>query len=156
MTIYLPEIELLILSIKPRFAHMILRGEKTIELRRRSPRCLTEFWIALYATTPEKAMIGVVRGSEVLVTTPDDLWELVKGGCALEREEYRRYYEGTNRAVGIRLAEPISFSTPVKLDRLRYSWPEFKPPQSFAYLTSEQIQDVWDLAGMCFIRGTVG
>lgn len=132
---------------------MILRGEKTIELRRRAPRCSTEFWIALYATTPERAMIGVVRAHEVLVETPEDLWEQVEDACGVERDEYRRYYEGATRAVGIRLAAPISFSKPVSLDRLRNSWPGFNPPRSFTYLSPEQTQDVWGHAGMCYIGG---
>ena len=144
---------MLLLSINPRFARMILRGEKTVELRRRAPRCSTEFWIALYATAPERAMIGVVRAREVIVGSPDGLWADVEDGCGLGREEYRSYYEGATRAVGIRLSDPIPLMEPIPLDRLRRSWPEFRPPRSFAYLAEERVHELWDHAGMCFIRG---
>lgn len=110
---------MLLFSINPRFVHMILRGEKYVELRRRAPRCSTDFWLALYATTPVRAVIGVVRAREVVVATPDELWAQVEDGCGLGGDEYRRYYEGTSRAVGIWLEAPISFPNPVTLDSLR-------------------------------------
>jgi predicted transcriptional regulator len=147
---------LLVLSIHPRFAGMILRGEKTVELRRRAPRCPTDFWIAIYSTSPERAMIGVVRASGVLVASPDELWGTVEGGCGLGREEYRSYYQGADRAVGITLSDPTPFTKPVSLDQLRSSWPEFRPPQSFAYLAPERVHDVWGHAGMCFVGGAKG
>lgn len=131
---------------------MILRGEKTVELRRRAPRCSTDFWIALYSTYPVRAMIGVVRASGILVAPPDELWQAVEGGCGLGRDEYRSYYEGADRAVGILLTDPTPFMNPVPLDQLRSSWPEFRPPQSFAYLNPERVHDVWRHAGMCYIR----
>ncbi|OJW27633.1 MAG: hypothetical protein BGO49_23075 [Planctomycetales bacterium 71-10] len=140
---------LLLLSIKPRFAHMILRGEKYVELRRRAPRCPTDFWLALYATTPERAVIGVVRARQVVVATPEELWEQVEDGCGLGGDEYRRYYEGARRAVGIWLEAPIPVPKPVSLESLRIAWPGFQPPRSFAYLSHEQKRDVWSHAGQC-------
>lgn len=147
---------MLLLSINPRFAHMILRGDKFIELRRRAPRCSTDFWLALYATTPERAVIGVVRAREVVVATPDELWAQVEDGCGLGGDEYRRYYEGASRAVGIWLEAPISFPNPVTLASLRTAWPGFQPPRSFTYLSHEQRQDVWNHAGQCGISGAAG
>jgi len=101
-------------------------------------------------------MIGVVRASRVLVAPPDDLWKTVKDKCGLDREEYERYYEGASRAVAIRLTDPTPFMNQISLDQLRCSWPEFRPPRSFAYLSGERIHEVWGYAGICFIRGGVG
>lgn len=131
---------------------MILLGEKTVELRRRAPRRSTDFWIALYATAPERAIVGVVRAREVLVGSPDQLWAVVEDGCGLGRDEYQSYFEGAGRAVGIRLTDPVPFEAPILLEDLRRLWPSFRTPQSFAYLSDEQVQDVWDRSGLCFIR----
>lgn len=147
---------MLLLSINPRYARMILRGAKTIELRRRAPRCSTDFWLALYATTPERAVIGIVLAREVIVTTPEVLWEQASNACGLDQDEYRRYYEGANRAVGIWLEAPFLFSKPMGLDQLRKSWPGFQPPRSFTYLSQEQTQEVWDHAGLCGICVAAG
>ena len=133
---------MLLLSIHPRFARMILSGEKTVELRRRAPRRPPEFWVALYATAPECAVIGIVRACEVLVGRPDDLWSRVGCESGLGREEYRSYFGDTGRAVGIRLVDPVPFERPVRLDTLRTNWPGFNPPQSFSYLTEERRDDL--------------
>jgi len=130
---------------------MILRGEKTIELRRRSPNRLPEFWIALYATAPEQALIGLVRAAEIIVGSPDALWQQVKDGCGLGQEHYRSYYAGASRAVGIRLVDPIAFSEPLHLARLRCSWPGFRPPRSFSYLGHKELQEVGNHAGVCIL-----
>jgi predicted transcriptional regulator len=122
-----------------------------VELRRRAPRCSTDFWIALYATSPERAVLGGVRAREVIVASPDDLWRQVEDGCGLRGDEYRRYYDGATHAVGIRVEDPITFSSPLKLDWLRSSWPTFTPPRSFTYLSKERIQDLGDHAGLCFL-----
>lgn len=139
---------MIVLSIRPRFARMILLGEKTVELRRRAPRRSTDFWIALYATAPERAIVGVVRAREVLVGSPDQLWAVVEDGCGLGRDEYRSYFEGAGRAVGIRLTDPVPFEEEIPLDRLRCSWPEFRPPRSFAYLAEERVREMWEHAGL--------
>jgi predicted transcriptional regulator len=145
---------LLLLAIHPRFARMILRGEKTVELRRRAPNRPAGYWIALYSTSPEKALIGLVRAAEVLIDTPEALWQLVKDGCGVGKDDYRRYYSGANRAVGIRLSDPIEFVEPLHLDNLRCFWPRFTPPRSFAYLGNEEVIEVGNRTGVCVLTST--
>ena len=140
---------LLVLSIQPRFVRMILSGEKTVELRRRSPRRPPDFWAALYATVPERAILGIVRIREVIVRAPDELWPIVEHNCGLGRHEFRGYYEGASRAVALRLVDPIPFEDRLTLDKLRRLWPEFKPPQSFAYLSRDRTKKLLDHAGLC-------
>jgi len=45
-----------ILAIKPKYARTILDGTKTVELRKRFPQGIER--IFLYATAPEKSIIG--------------------------------------------------------------------------------------------------
>jgi predicted transcriptional regulator len=139
----------MLLAIHPRFARLILRGEKTFELRRRAPGLRAGSWIALYATAPEQALTGLVRAEEILVGHPESLWDKVRDGCALEPREYWKYYAGASRAVGIRLADPIPFSEPLRLAQLRRIWPGFRPPRSFCYLDGDLLVDVWNHAGLC-------
>ncbi len=142
---------MLLLSINPRYAHMILRGEKTIELRRRAPRCSLDFWMALYATSPEQSLVGLVQAVEILADRPEALWERVKNGCAISEKEFRGYFARTQRAFGIRLNAPLTLEKPLRLDSLRRSWPGFRPPRSFAYLAEPMIKGVWAQA----VTGTV-
>ncbi len=137
---------MLLFSINPRFAHMILRGEKTIELRRRVPRCSSDFWMALYATSPEQSLVGLVQAVEILVDRPEGLWERVKNGCAISEKDFQSYFARTERAFGIRLNGPLTLEKPLRLDSLRGSWPEFRPPRSFAYLAKPMINAIWEQA----------
>ncbi len=73
-----------------------LAREKTIQLRRRVPSRATDFWIALYASSPEKSLMGVVRAEGRLVDTPESLWPLVREDCGINFEEYLRYFQGAS------------------------------------------------------------
>ena len=50
----------ILLSIKPKYAELILSGKKSIELRKSAPRREVE-WIYLYVTAPVKKIVGRVR-----------------------------------------------------------------------------------------------
>ncbi|MEI7702092.1 MAG: ASCH domain-containing protein [Planctomycetia bacterium] len=133
---------MLFLSIHPRFVEKILTGEKTIELRRQRPRSVAGDWIAVYATTPERQLRGIVQVKEVRVENVRDLWHHVQNHAAVTKDEYDSYFLGTDQAVGIVLGIPISLTTPVSLEQLRKAWPSFQPPQGFRYLDDDQVQFV--------------
>lgn len=129
---------MLFLSIHPRFVDKILSGEKTIELRRRRPRSVAGGWIAIYATTPQRQLRGIARVTEVRVGGVRDMWPQARLQAGVTKKEYESYFSDCERAVGIVLADPVSFAEPVSLERLRELWPNFQPPQGFRYLDQEQ------------------
>jgi len=126
--------KLLLLSIHPCHGHKILCGEKNYELRRRAPRLKSDFSVALYATAPVSAVIGIVKVHEILVTSPEALWKVVEEGCCISLEEYAAYFRDSPKAVGIKLTDPLALASPLPLARIRCRWPQFKPPRSFIYL----------------------
>jgi predicted transcriptional regulator len=140
---------MLFLSIHPRFVERILAGEKTIELRRRRPRSVAGDWIAIYATTPERCLSGIVQIKEVRVGGVRDMWRDARTHAGVTKEEYESYFCGTERSVAIVLANPISFLEPVSLERLREAWPNFQPPQGFGYLDDEQARFVNSFVPHC-------
>jgi predicted transcriptional regulator len=133
---------MLFLSIHPRFVDKILTGEKTIELRRQRPRSVAGDWIAVYATTPQRQLRGIVQVKEVRVGSVRDMWRHVQDHAAVTKEEYESYFCDTDHAIGIVLDNPISLRTPVSLEELREAWPSFQPPQGFRYLDDAQVQFV--------------
>ena len=136
---------MLFLSIHPRFVEKILSGEKTIELRRRRPRSVAGDWIAIYATTPERRLRGIARITEVRVGGVRDMWAEARLQAGVTKSEYESYFSDCDRAVGIVLADPLSFAEPVSLERLRELWPNFQPPQGFRYLNDEQVKVIKSL-----------
>ena len=54
--------DLLIISVKPKYAEKILRGEKTIELRKCAPKKVgKDDYILIYVTAPVKELWGIYK-----------------------------------------------------------------------------------------------
>ena len=139
-------LQMLFLSIHPHFVDKIMVGEKTIELRRQRPRSVVGDWIAVYATTPDRCLRGIVQVKDVRVGDVREIWCQVRTQAGVTKQEYESYFYGAEKAVGIVLKNPISLEIPMPLDQLRETWPNFQPPQGFRYLNNEQVKFVKSLS----------
>jgi predicted transcriptional regulator len=126
----------ILLSIKPEFAEKILTGIKTVELRRVPPRVNAGSLVVLYVSSPVKAVVGAFWVDRVVTGTPEELWPIVEEAAGLTRSEFEAYYAGTTKGVGIFVRESWSAEKPFELDEFRRNCPEFRPPQSYRYLSS--------------------
>ena len=129
----------LFISLRPRFAEMLLEGSKTVELRRVEPTVARGARALLYATSPVRALVGAAVIQEVHVATSAEIWQLHGARTGITREEYERYFSEASIAVAITLAEVRRLRTPVSLTELREGRDWFRPPQSFRYLDAEQV-----------------
>jgi len=136
---------MLLLSIHPEYVEKIFAGEKRVELRRRRPRLHSGDLVAIYATSPRCELVGLVRVAGIRQSTPRDLWVVVQSDAAIDQQQYDRYFEGSQRAIGILLEDPVMFRRPAPLKELRFVWPSFRPPQGFCYLSGEQMQLINEL-----------
>lgn len=138
-------VNILLLSIKPEYAHKIFSGEKTVELRRVRTRLNTGDLVLIYVSSPRKALVGtfeVERISQIkLEEVPRDLnkfWTQVKDKAGISSEKFEDYYRGASLVVGIFVRNVITFDAPIDLKQLRQKMPKFKPPQSYHYLTDSE------------------
>lgn len=131
-----PSERALFLSLKPRFAQLLLSGTKTVELRRIRPRAAAGTQVIVYASSPVRAVVGTCLISDVRMGMPDEIWDLHGTLTAVEPGEYEQYFAGAKRAVAITVAKPIRLANPIALHDVRSIVPGFQPPQSFRYLTS--------------------
>ncbi|WP_420632725.1 hypothetical protein [Candidatus Palauibacter sp.] len=134
----------LLLSVKPKFAAKLLRGEKTVELRRVRPRRIEPGDVVLlYATAPLTLFVGFCRVAEVLQDSPAALWPKVERSAGVTRAEYFRYFGAAGRAIGIVIERPVRLSDDFSLEDSRRYVPDFRPPQSFRYFSSldEELRD---------------
>ena len=125
---------LLLLSIRPVHGEHILRGDKTVELRRRPPRRGEHTLIMLYLSSPVRAIVGIARTRRVLADTPARLWERIGVQAAVSRSLYERYFSDARVAYALELEQPERLTRPVPLSALRERWHGFHPPQSFRYV----------------------
>lgn len=129
----------LMLSLKPRYAEMIFGGKKTAELRRVRPSVSRGDLLILYVSSPTKALAGVAEVASVVSGKPDEIWPLVSRRAGIGRDEFDRYFAGAGLAHAILLSRVWKMGMPMKLDRIRRMRTRFRPPQSYLYVTADDI-----------------
>lgn len=130
----------LLMPIKPKYAEMLFEGVKSVELRRIRPRVDQGDIVLLYVSSPTKAVVGAFEVENVIERPVEDLWPLVEGAAGLSRTEFDVYFNGASRGVAIFLSRIVRFYRPVFLTELQAHWPGFRPPQSYQYLETPQLE----------------
>jgi predicted transcriptional regulator len=134
-----------IISIRPIYANAILAGEKTIELRRRTPKLSpgTRLWI--YATRPTAAVIGFVTVQKVARAHPRTIWQKHRGGTGVDHASFMAYFEGAQEAIAIVL-QAAKRVGPITVQQLRCVRDRFHPPQVMIRLTDAEAKALRKLA----------
>lgn len=118
-----------LLSLKPKYAEMILSGKKTVELRKRwANKEVDKVWI--YATEPVGKILGYFEEGTVWTASPKDIWAMFEDQCGVSYAEYSKYFEGSKQAVAIEILNPMRIRPP-PLWSLKSKVPI---PQSWRYI----------------------
>lgn len=120
-----------LISIKPRFADAILKGEKRFEFRRILFRRDDIQRVIIYASAPEQKVVGEFLIDEILSLSPSSLWRETQRYAGIDKLEFDRYFFGKNEAHAIKVMEPRRYVEPLDL---RAHFGIRRPPQSFCYL----------------------
>jgi predicted transcriptional regulator len=133
-----PDSTVLFVSIKPRFIEKILAGEKSVELRRVRPSVGPGTRVIFYASSPSREVVATARVKRIDSDSPTAIWERYRSQIGLPRSEYRTYFDGVRKAVGIVLTDVERLPRSVPLADLRERLGGFEPPQSFRYIDATQ------------------
>lgn len=125
------------ISLWPEFAEAIVSGQKKIEFRRRIPLPALSARIWIYATRPVKAVIGFSYLEAIFQGSVDALWTQYGREAFLSEEQYRAYFDGTEKATAFLLRDHKKIK-PVGLDQLKEVRFNFQPPQSLTWLRKEE------------------
>lgn len=136
----------LLLSIQPKYANLIFDGKKTVELRRVRPRVNQGDFVLIYVSSPDKVLLGNCEVEQVIGTSPNQLWTLVRNKSGLDQSAFFSYFEGVSTGYAILLNQVQKFNQPILLSRLQQEWTGFHPPQSYRYLTIEELKLIGDMA----------
>lgn len=119
----------------------ILDRTKKVELRKRGPKCLVnDDFVFLWSTYPTSAFVGAFKVEEVLITSPNILWNLTYRYAGVTRKEFDTYFGNALIGMGICFFYVFQFEKPINLDTFRKTSPLFKPPQSFRYAEAIESQ----------------
>jgi predicted transcriptional regulator len=124
----------IVISIKPQFAHGILNGVKKVEFRRNG--CPTEIsHLVLYSIVPDQSILGFCEVKNCVIASPDELWKRYGKDGLIKENEFLKYYQGHSTGKCYLLNNPQTFVRPVPLDKCR----SFKKsPQSFVYMDERE------------------
>jgi predicted transcriptional regulator len=141
----------ILVSIKPEYVRAIAVGDKTVELRRKFPRLpwlchlgypthhrVEDIWLVIYATLPIGAVVGMAPILEVDRRPPNELWADYKHSVGVSQSVFDQYFEGCAQGHAVRIGkyQPL---TPMNMEAMRKILPGFRPPQSFRYMSSQEL-----------------
>jgi predicted transcriptional regulator len=131
----------LLLSVRPRYAHAILNGTKTAEIRRQRPAVHPGTLVIIYATKPVGAIVGTARIADMSCGSPADMWEQHQRSTGVTRAEYDAYLAGAETAYLLFLRRVQRLEPLLTLEQIR-SATTFQPPQSYRYLSQHMLHNL--------------
>jgi predicted transcriptional regulator len=122
----------LLMSVRPRYAELILSGTKSVEIRRRfSPRW-AGYRLCLYAAHPVCSVVGEARIAQVIPGRPAFIWDMLGPKIGCTKEEFDAYVRGSEEVSAIVLRDSRVYSPPLHREEIRrLSGMSLRPPQSY-------------------------
>lgn len=121
----------MLLSIKPKYAEFIFKGEKEYEFRKTRCRAGIDR-IVFYSSSPVKMVVGEAEIETIIEGSPSRIWVLAKHASGITRKAFYDYYRGGHNAVAYKLKNVLVYETPRNLSDygIKYA------PQSYVYLSN--------------------
>jgi len=131
----------IILSIRPKYARLILSGAKRYEFRKSifNNKHVEEAYI--YETSPIKKIVGIFKIGDIIRASPQDLWDQLGPLSGMNKAEFFDYFQDIKIGFAIEIKNVEIFDVPFDP---KEQIPGFNPPQSFCYsgLTSHDRRSV--------------
>ena len=132
----------ILLSVKSKFANLIVEGSKLVELRRTIP-AQNLVTIAIYSSSPVQMIVALADVKEIIEASPTKLWDISKGnGGGLTKAELFAYFDSKKTGFAIMLENIRVYDEPVKPTKV---FKPFSAPQSFRYLTLKELKKLEQL-----------
>lgn len=119
----------ILLPIHPDYVKNIFNGTKRYEFRKRICKKPVDR-ILIYSTSPVMKVMGEAEIEDILVDTPEIIWERTKEKAGIDKRFFDRYYAGRNQAVAYKLKNITEYEMPKELKDYGIS----RAPQSFQYV----------------------
>lgn len=121
----------MLLSINPEFVTSILQGKKLYEYRKF--RCRNDVnKIIIYATSPQKQVVGEAEIASILEDDLLTVWRQTKKYSGITYNFFRKYYKGKKVAIAYQLKNLIIYDEPLTLADIGVSC----APQSYCYIST--------------------
>ena len=138
-----------LLSVKPKYAEKILKGTKKYEFRRSIFKRNDIEKVYIYSSSPVSKIIASFEIEKILIDSPEKIWKICQKYAGVAKNDFLAYFHNSDVAYAIKIGEVNSFQEP--LDPFNII-EDFKPPQSFYYVTPNFIQSLSDFHGTELIK----
>jgi predicted transcriptional regulator len=130
----------LVLSIGPEYANKIVSGTKSVELRRKFSKRWIGCRTVVYATSPEKRLVGEARIANVVNGDPDRIWSAFAGALGCSRQEFDSYVGSSVEVFALVLDDIVRYAEPIPLRVLEHLISsDIDPPQSYCSTAGSRI-----------------
>ena len=119
----------ILLSINPNHVENIMNGTKEYEFRKKACKRQVDK-ILIYSTTPIMRVVGEADVEDVLIDTPEVIWEKTEEKSGIDKAFFDQYYEDREQAVAYKLINVKQYEEPKELEEFGVS----NAPQSFQYI----------------------
>ncbi len=126
-----------IISLKPRYAELVVSGEKSVELRNRIVRLNPGTTVWIYATLPVGRIVAFAEVESIVHDEPTLIWEQFKGDICIEKTHFDSYTKDRERVSAVKLTAVRELQEAPTLDGIRKVVGTFHPPQFYARLAAE-------------------
>jgi len=130
----LPNENTLLMSLRPEFAELILKGHKTVEFRRKFSKKYQGATIVFYITQPVKQFMFTATIAQVDHQQKMRLWETHRLHGGISEALFNRYFSGTEFGYAIQLSNIQNIPNQLSLKCAQQISPQLRPPQSFQRL----------------------
>lgn len=133
----------LILSIHPKYADMILSGNKRVEIRKKFSLKWSGLRINLYSTKPMQSIVGEAKIRFIDENSSSKIWDKYSTEIGCSKEEYDDYVNSDEKTdtnvYAIGLDEVLPYNHPIPISQLSHILNEdLTPPQSYCSLDNNQ------------------
>lgn len=125
----------ILISIHPKYVDDIIRSKKVFEYRKSLPREDVD-QLVIYATAPVKKIVAVVQVLRTLNAKPNLLWRQTSKGSGIDKKFFDQYFANIETAHAFHLGKVTEVVNGIELQHLESS----TPPQSFRYLSAQEVQ----------------
>ena len=119
-----------LLSIKPKYAELILSGEKKYEFRRAIFKKPSVKKVVIYASIPISKVIGEFEIEDILSLNLVELWKHTMEHSGIDKDFYDSYFSGKEIGHAIKVKNAKRYSKHKELREFNINY----APQSFAYI----------------------
>ncbi len=128
--------DLLLMSIKTKYANQIFNGTKKFEFRRKSigdKNCNKKIYI--YSSEEDKSIIGYIIVDKIL---KGDLDFILKVTDYNDNQDIIDYFDGCEECFALHISNYYKFLKPLKLKDIKTSYEGFVIPQFYRYIKNQE------------------